>query len=72
VIVAAEGDVVLKAEEMPSSKNSALIAAAPLMRDLLRKIEWRGHYEQCPICENSENQGHAPGCDLHLALVQIA
>jgi hypothetical protein len=37
-------------------------------REMLERLEWKGYdmivESCCPICHNTENEGHTPNCEL--------
>jgi hypothetical protein len=44
-----------------------LIAAVERRGDLLKRLEWAGEramFAACPACENWQEDGHKPGCEL--------
>ncbi len=61
---------VVRAFEKKVEKVSAKLKTA---KDLLWELEWAGRYDTeeegvsrvCPICGESEGDGHKPSCRLH-------
>jgi len=70
VSCALEDEAKRKKEAVDSAVAGACQKQEKLLK-LLEKLEWShvyGSHIGCPVCENSEPEGHVPGCSIGTAL----